>query len=155
MLTQLISHQRCKFDSNLHLQKCHQCIKLGIPCNFKLSSQGRRNGIKLHPPPLQDTSHVAIEPVHEMNNVDYFSGFSDPGGRFAITNESVHYPHQSGFCLNNGYSCHGCVEQVKPQELNLPVPFHPGFMFFPSPPSHAPVKHKLPLLIIWRNPPPK
>jgi hypothetical protein len=80
-----INHQQCKFDSNIHPQKCQQCTKLGISCNFKLSTQGRRNDIKLHPPPLQVSSHVAIEPVNEMSNVDSMSRFSDPTGRFAIT----------------------------------------------------------------------
>ncbi len=73
------------------LKSANDAPILGIPCNFKLSAQGRRNDIKLHPPPLQVSSHVAIEPVHEINNVDSMSVFSDPGGRFAITNESVHY----------------------------------------------------------------
>ena len=42
---------------------------------------------------------------------------SDPGGRFAITNESVHYHHRSGSHLqSDGYSCHGRVEQVKLNE---------------------------------------
>jgi hypothetical protein len=42
---------------------------------------------------------------------------SDPGGRFAITNESVHYHHRSGsHLLSDGYSCHGRVEQVKLNE---------------------------------------
>jgi hypothetical protein len=117
-----ISHQRCNFNSNLHPQKCQQCIKLGIPCNFKLSAQGRRNDIKLHPPPLQVSSHMAIEPVNEMNNFDSFSRFSDPGGRFAIMNESVHYHHQSGLCLNDGYGCCGCVEQVNSQENESIIP---------------------------------
>ena len=111
-----INHQQCKFNSNIDPQKCQWCTKLGVPCNFKLSAQGRCNDIKLHPPPLQVCSHMAIEPVNEMNNVDSVSGFSDPGGRFAITNKSVHYHHQSGLCLNNGYSCHGCVEQVNSLE---------------------------------------
>jgi hypothetical protein len=57
-----------------------------------------------------------------MNNVDSVARFSDPGGRFAITNKSVHYHHQSGLCLNNGYSCHGCVEQVTSQEKESTVP---------------------------------
>jgi hypothetical protein len=71
----------------------------------------------LHPPPLQVSLQLAIEQVNEMNNVDSVSsGCSDPGGRFAIANKSVHYHHQSGLCLNNGYSCHSCVEQVKSQE---------------------------------------
>ncbi len=88
-----INHQQCKFNSNIHPQKCQQCTKLGIPCKLKLSVQGRHNDIKLHPPPLQVISHMTIEPVNEMNNVDSVSGFSDPGGRFAIMNESVHYHH--------------------------------------------------------------
>jgi len=37
-----------------------------------------------------------------------------PTGDPAITNESVHYHHQSGsHLLSDGYSCHGRVEQVK------------------------------------------
>jgi hypothetical protein len=50
-------------------------------------------------------------------STDSFSGFSDPGGRFAITSESVHYHHRSGsHLLSDGYSCHGRVEQVKLNE---------------------------------------
>ncbi len=45
------------------------------------------------------------------NSMDSFSGFLDPGGRFASANKSVHYHHWSCFCLSNGYSCHGCVKQ--------------------------------------------
>jgi len=41
-----------------------------------------------------------------------FSGFSDPGGRFASTNNSFHYCLGSGVCLSDGYSCHGCVETI-------------------------------------------
>ena len=49
-------------------------------------------------------------------STDSFSGFSDPGGQFAITNKSVHYHHRSGsHLLSDRYSCQGCVEQV---ELN-------------------------------------
>jgi len=47
-------------------------------------------------------------------STDSFSGFSDPGGQFSFTNESVHYHHRSGsHLLSDGYSCHGLVEQVK------------------------------------------
>jgi hypothetical protein len=31
------------------------------------------------------------------NSIDSFSGFLDPGGRFAFTNKSVHYHHWLGF----------------------------------------------------------
>jgi len=60
-------------------------------------------------------------------STDSFSGFSDPGGRFAITNESVHYHHWSGsHLLSDGCSCHGRVEQVKlngnlPQSVSVSV----------------------------------
>ena len=54
---------------------------------------------------------------------------SDPGGRFAITNESVHYHHRSGsHLLSDGYSCHGRVEQVKLNE------FFSKSVSVPSPP---------------------
>jgi hypothetical protein len=55
--------------------------------------------------------------VSAATSTDSFSGFLDPGGRFAITNESVHYHHRSGpHLLSDGYSCHGRVEQVKLNE---------------------------------------
>ncbi len=98
-----------------------QCTKLVIPCNFKLSAQGRHNDIKLHPSPLRVSSYMAIVPVNDMNNVDSVSGFSGPGGIFSITNKSVYYCHQSGLCLDDGYSCHGCVEQVNCQEKESTV----------------------------------
>jgi len=44
-------------------------------------------------------------------STDSFSGFSDPGGQFAITNKSVHYHHRSGsHLLSDVYSCHGRVD---------------------------------------------
>ncbi len=50
-------------------------------------------------------------------STDSFSGFLDPGGQFAVTNESVHYHHQSGsHLLSDGYSCCGRVEQVNLNE---------------------------------------
>jgi hypothetical protein len=55
---------------------------------------------------LQDGAH----------SIDSFSGFLDPGGRFSLMNKSVHHHHWLGFCLSDGYSCHGCVEQVSLQE---------------------------------------
>ena len=68
-----------------------------------------------------DTVGIPVEgggDVHDNAcSIDSFSGFSDPGGRFAITNESVHYHHRSGsHLLSDGYSCHGRVEQVKLNE---------------------------------------
>jgi hypothetical protein len=46
----------------------------------------------------------------------FFSGFLDPGGRFADANKSVQYHHWSGFSISDGYSCHSCVEQVTLKE---------------------------------------
>jgi hypothetical protein len=45
------------------------------------------------------------------------------------------------------------LSRLTPRRKNLPFAFHPGFMFFPSPPSHPPVENKLPLLLILRNHP--
>jgi hypothetical protein len=60
-----------------------------------------------------------VELQDGASSIDSFSRFLNPGGRFAFTNESVHYHHWLGFCLSDGYSCHGCVEQVSLQE-NVP-----------------------------------
>ena len=49
------------------------------------------------------------------DSLDSFSGFSDPGGRFAITTESVHCPHLPGFVRSDVESCHGCIEKNSPQ----------------------------------------
>ena len=55
-------------------------------------------------------------PVDRSSSIASFSGFSDPGGRFLNTNDSVHYCLRSGFCLSDGYSCHSCLEQISHQE---------------------------------------
>ena len=47
--------------------------------------------------------------------MDSFSGFSDPGGRFAVTTESVHCPHLPCFVRSDVESCHGRIEQILPQ----------------------------------------
>jgi hypothetical protein len=65
------------------------------------------------------TGQEGVEPQDKANSIDLFSGFLDSGGRFAFTNESVHYHHWLDFCLSDGYSCHGCVKQVSLQE-NVP-----------------------------------
>jgi hypothetical protein len=59
-----------------------------------------------------------------------FSGFLDPGGRFAITTDSVHCPHLPGFIQSDVESCHGRIEQICPQRItshsqyfqNFPIP---------------------------------
>ncbi len=56
------------------------------------------------------TEQEGVEPQDGANSIDSFIGFLDTGGRFAFTNESVHYHHWSSFCLSDGYSCHGHVE---------------------------------------------
>ena len=41
--------------------------------------------------------------------MDSFSGFSDRGGRFAVTTESVHCPHLPCFVRSDVESCHACA----------------------------------------------
>ncbi len=53
------------------------------------------------------TGQEGVDLQDRANSINSFSGFLYPGGRFAFTNESVHYHHRSDFCLSNGYSCHG------------------------------------------------
>ncbi len=43
-----------------------------------------------------DTAADGGDVDDNARSTDSFSGFSDPGGQFAITNESVHYHHRSG-----------------------------------------------------------
>ncbi len=70
------------------------------------------------------TGQEGVEPQDRANSIDLFSGFLDPGRRFAFTNESVHYHHRLGFCLSDGYSCHNHVQQVSLHE-NVPKPVPP------------------------------
>jgi hypothetical protein len=64
------------------------------------------------------------------DSLDSFSGFLDPGGRFAITTDSVHCPHLPGFIQSDAESCHGRIEQICPQRItshshyfrNFPIP---------------------------------
>jgi len=46
------------------------------------------------------------------DSLDSFSGFLDPGRRYAITAESVHCLHLPGFVQSDAESCHGCIEQI-------------------------------------------
>ncbi len=62
------------------------------------------------------TGQEGVEPQEGANSIDLFPGLSDAGGRFAFTNKIVHYHHCYGFCLSDGYSSHGGVEQVSLQE---------------------------------------
>jgi len=48
------------------------------------------------------------------DSLESFSGFSDPGGRFAITTDSVHCPHLPGFDWSDVESCHSHIEQISP-----------------------------------------
>jgi hypothetical protein len=64
------------------------------------------------------------------DSLDSFLDFFDPGGRFAITTNSVHCPHLPGFIRSDAESCHGCIEQICPQRItsnshyfqNFPIP---------------------------------
>ncbi len=77
------------------------------------------------------TGQEGVEPQDGANSIDSFSGFLDPGGRLAFMNKSVHYHRWLGFCLSDGFSCHGCVEQVSLQE-NVPKSVPPFSSVVPS-----------------------
>ncbi len=77
------------------------------------------------------TGQEGVEMQDGVNIIVLFSGFLDPGGRFAFTNKSVHYHHWSDFCLSGGYSCHGRVKQVSFQE-NVPKSVPPFSGVVPS-----------------------
>ena len=73
------------------------------------------------------TYQVATTSVTKENDsLDSFSGFLDPGGRFAITTKSVHCPHLPGFVRSDVESCHGHIEQMSSQRdsshYRCPVP---------------------------------
>jgi hypothetical protein len=46
-----------------------------------------------------------------------FLDFLDPGGRFAVTNKSVHCHHLPGFVQSDAESCHSCVDQISHQRI--------------------------------------
>ncbi len=77
------------------------------------------------------TGQEGVEPQDRANGIDLFSGFVDPGGKFAFTSESVHYHYRLGVCLSDGCSCHSCVEQVSLQE-NVPKSVPPFSGVVPS-----------------------
>ena len=64
------------------------------------------------------------------NSLDSFSGFLDPGDRFAITTDSVHCPHLPGFIQSDVESCHGRIEQISPQRITSDTKY---FQNFPIP----------------------
>ncbi len=75
------------------------------------------------------------ERVELQDKQTAINGFLDfwiqEGDEICLTNESIHYHHWSGFCLSNGYSCQGCVEQVSLQE-NVPKSVPPFSGVIPS-----------------------
>jgi hypothetical protein len=64
------------------------------------------------------------------DSLDSFSGFLDPGGRFAITTDSVHGPHLPGFIQSDVESCHGRIEQICLQRITSDTKY---FQNFPIP----------------------
>jgi hypothetical protein len=64
------------------------------------------------------------------DSLESFSGFSNPGGRFAITTDSVHCPHPPGFIQSDVESCHGHIEQICPQRITSDSKY---FQIFPIP----------------------
>ncbi len=114
----------------------HGFMYLQVSHNILLLRGGMQCGMTTLTTTLVEewTGQEGVESQDGANRFDSFSGFLCPGGRFAFTNKSVHYHHRLDFCLSNGYSCHGHVEQVSLLEnvpnlfLHLVVSFIHGFM---------------------------
>jgi hypothetical protein len=51
------------------------------------------------------------------DSLDSFSGFLDPGGRFAITTDSVHCPHLPGFTDQMLRAATAVLNKFVPKEL--------------------------------------
>jgi hypothetical protein len=104
-----------------------------VNCNILLSLGGMRCGMTMPTMTLvvERMGQEGVELQDGANSINLFSGFLDSGGRFAFTNESVHYHHWLGFCLSDGYSCHGGVEQVSLQK-NVPKSVPPFSGVVPS-----------------------
>ena len=90
-----------------------------ILTNFKVHSNQespcRKRSVVLCDGSRNDNALESPNCVDGSISIASFSGFLDPRGRFANTNNSVHYHLRSGVCLSDGYSCHGCVERISPQ----------------------------------------
>jgi hypothetical protein len=83
------SHQKCLFDTDSSLQ-CKRCIKLEIPCLFKLSSQGSRNDLNASTNP-KDVMTMLIGQSTKLDGIHFPPKPLDPNGRSVNANESVHY----------------------------------------------------------------
>ncbi len=98
------------------IDKTPRNLLLLIDCGWELGSDC---GLMMPTMTWEDDSMVGDggDVEDDACSTDSFSRFLDPGGRFAVTNKSVHYHHQSGsHLLSDGYNCHGHVEQVNLNE---------------------------------------
>jgi hypothetical protein len=90
------------------------------------------------------TGQEGVKPQDSVNRFDLFSGFLYPGGRFAFTNESVHYHHRSGFAYLMDIAATAVLNRCPSKKifpdlfLHLAVSFSHGFMYFPSQTQHPP-----------------
>ena len=135
-----IRHRKCIFDVN-NQSSCNRCIKFGLPCVFKLSSQGQRNDISasttvsstaayakqavtttttatsvsitLSPTTTAPTTHSTLAMMAPKAVMTVVE--DKPEHRFDYANESVQYHHHF-----DGDSCHGCVDQVSVLGKSLP-----------------------------------
>jgi hypothetical protein len=88
------------------VESCHGRIEQISP---------QRNSSCAHLPLEDDLSSSHDICDQGDDSLDSFSGFLDPGGRFAITTESVHCPHLPGFVRSD-------VESKRLFPLSLPCP---------------------------------
>ena len=77
------SHQKCLFDTDSSLQ-CKRCIKLEIPCLFKLSSQGSRNDLNASTNP-KDVMTMLIDQSTKLDGIHFPPKPLDPNGRKDMT----------------------------------------------------------------------
>jgi hypothetical protein len=77
------SHQKCLFDTDSSLQ-CKCCIKLEIPCLFKLSSQGSRNDLNASTDP-KDVTTMLIGRSTKLDGTHSPPKPLDPNGRKDVT----------------------------------------------------------------------
>jgi hypothetical protein len=102
------------------------------------------------------TGQEGVDLQDRASSIDLFSGFLDPGRRFAFTSKSVHYHHWLGVAYLMDIAAtvmsNRCFStKIFPNLcLHLAVSFLHGFMYCPSQPQHLPVIRKLRPSIIWR-----
>jgi hypothetical protein len=103
---------------SVHCPHLHGFVRSDVEsCHGRIEQiSPKRNSSCAHLP-LEDDLSSSNDICDQQgdDSLDSFSGFSDPGGRFAITTKSVHCPHLPRFVRLDVESCHGRIEQISSQ----------------------------------------